>query len=158
MHGIKKKDINREKPERLDGQMIVVREFISELYDKTLFREEVNLSSDLPPSQIKSLSAFRDENKAYAIGELRKNARVKRSTISVMVDRLERDGIAERFREDGDRRIVKVRLTEKGKKIRREFSQKMRREMEKVFSKLTVNERSTLLEYLTGACNILRKI
>jgi DNA-binding MarR family transcriptional regulator len=150
--------VSRVKPEGLNAQMMVVREFISELYDKTLFREETNLSSDLSPSQIRSMSAFQDENKAYSIGELRSNARVKRSTISVMVDRLERDGIAERFREDGDRRIVKVRLTEKGRKIRREFSQKMRREMERVFSKLSANERSTLLEYLTGACNILRKI
>jgi len=148
----------RKKPEDLNAQMMVVREFISELYDKTLFRGEVTLNSDLTPSQIRSMSAFRDENKAYSIGELRKNARVKRSTISVMVDRLERDGIAERFREDGDRRIVKVRLTEKGRKVRREFSQKMRREMGKVFSKLTVNERSKLLEYLTGAGNILKKI
>jgi DNA-binding MarR family transcriptional regulator len=147
-----------KKLSELNAQMMVVREFISELYDKTLFQEEANLGSDLSPSQIKSMSAFQDENKAYAVGELRKNARVKRSTISVMVDRLERDGIAERFREDGDRRIVKVRLTEKGKKIRREFSQKMRRDMERVFSKLTAAERSTLLEYLTGACNILRKI
>jgi len=158
MHAMKKKDMNREKPERLDAQMIVVREFICELYDKTLFQEEANLGSDLSPSQIRSLSAFQDENRAYSIGELRRNARVKRSTITVMVDRLERDSIAERFREDGDRRVVKVRLTDKGKKIRREFFQKMRREMERVFSKLTVDERSTLLEYLTGACHILRKI
>ena len=150
--------MSRAKPKGLNAQMTVVREFISELYDKTLFRGEVTISSDLTPSQIRSMSAFRDENRAYSIGELRKNARVKRSTISVMVDRLERDGIAERFREDGDRRVVKVRLTGKGKKIRREFSRKMRREMGRVFSKLTADERSTLLEYLTGACNILRKI
>jgi DNA-binding MarR family transcriptional regulator len=150
--------VSRTKPEDLNSQLIVVREFIEELFDKTLFREVGNLSSDLSQSQIKSMSAFRDENKAYSIGELRKNARVKRSTISVMVDRLERDGIAERFREDGDRRVVKVRLTEKGKKNRSEFYQKRRKEMEAIFSKLPEKESRALLDYLHKAYQILRKI
>jgi len=146
------------KLDNLDGQMIVVREFIDEFYNKTVFQEEGDLSSDLTASQVKSLFAFREENKAYPIGELGKNARVKRSTITDMVDRLERDGIAERLRDDGDRRVVKVRLTDKGKKIRREFYQKRRQEMEGIFSKLTENEKRTLLDHLRGAYQLLRKI
>ena len=142
----------------LNAQMIVVREFMDAFYDKTVFQDEGNLSSDLTASRIKSLFAFRDENKAYPVGELRKNARVKRSTITDMVDRLERDGIAERLRDDGDRRVVKVRLTEKGKKVRRDFSQKRRKEMEEIFSKLNNDERKKLLDHLAGACQLLKKI
>jgi DNA-binding MarR family transcriptional regulator len=142
----------------LNAQMIVVREFMDEFYDKTVFQDEGNLSSDLTASQIKSLFAFRDENKAYPIGELRRNARVKRSTITDMVDRLESDGIAERLRDEGDRRVVKVRLTEKGKKIRSAFYQKRRKEMETIFSRLTDQERKKLLNHLSEASQILRKI
>jgi len=142
----------------LNAQMIVVREFMDEFYNKTVFQEEGNLSSDLTASQIKSLFAFREEDKAYSIGELRTNARVKRSTITDMVDRLERDGIAERFRDDGDRRVVKVRLTDKGKKTRREFYQKRRKEMGAIFSKLKENEKRLLLHHLNGAYQLLKKI
>jgi DNA-binding MarR family transcriptional regulator len=142
----------------LNAQMIVVREFMDEFYDKTVFQDEGDLSSDLTASRIKSLFAFRDENKAYPVGELRKNARVKRSTITDMVDRLEGDGIAERLRDESDRRVVKVRLTDKGKKIRREFYQKRRKEMETIFSRLTEQEKKKLLSHLIGASQILKKI
>ena len=147
-----------KKPYDLNTQMIVVREFMDEFYNKTVFQEEGNLSSDLTASQIKSLFAFRDENKAYPIGELRKNARVKRSTITVMVDRLEKDRIAERVKDTADRRVVKVQLTDKGKKIRSEFYQKRRKEMEAIFSKLPEKEKRALLDHLHKAYQILRKI
>ena len=143
----------------LDTQMLVVRDFIDEFYNKTVFQQGVRSSgSDLSPTVIKSLYAFQDENKAYPIGELGKNARVKSSTITDMVDRLERDGIAKRFKEDGDRRVIKVRLTEKGKKIRGEFTSKRRKEFEVLFSKLNEKEKKALLNHLKGAYQILRKI
>ena len=147
-----------KKLSELNAQMVVVREFIDEFFDKTLFQEEANLGSELTASQIRTLFAFRDENKAYPIGELRKNARVKRSTITVMVDRLERDGLAERVRDKQDRRVVKVQLTANGKKIRSEFYQKRRKEMEAIFSKLPEKENRALLGYLHKAYQILRKI
>jgi DNA-binding MarR family transcriptional regulator len=147
-----------KKLSELNAQMVVVREFIDEFFDKTLFQEEANLGSELTASQIRTLFAFRDENKAYPIGELRKNARVKRSTITVMVDRLERDGLAERVRDKQDRRVVKVQLTANGKKIRSEFYQKRRKEMEAIFSKLPEKENRALLDYLHKAYQILRKI
>jgi len=155
---MEKRATRTKKLDDLDGQMIVVREFMDAFYDKTVFQDEGNLSSDLTASQIKSLFAFRDADKAYPIGELRRNARVKRSTITDMVDRLEQDGLAERLRDDGDRRVVKVRLTEKGKNIRREFYQKRRKEMETIFSRLTEQERKKLLSHLIGASQILKKI
>jgi len=147
-----------KKLDDLNAQMVVVRQFMDEFYNKTVFQEEGNLSSDLTASQIKSLFAFQDDSKAYPIGELGRNARVKRSTITDMVDRLERDGIAERFREDGDRRVVKVRLTDKGKKIRREFYLKRRKEMEAIFLKLNEDEKKALLNHLKGAYCLLKKI
>ena len=144
--------------EDLEAQMATVREFMDVFYDKTLFQNEQELGSELKASQIRALFAFRDEHAVYTIGELRKNARVKRSTITSMVDRLEQDGLAGRVRDDGDRRVVKVQLTEKGKKIRKEFYQKRRKEMMEVFLKLKREERLTLLNHLRGAYSILKKI
>ncbi len=153
------KSAGSKKVTDLDTQMLVVRDFIDEFYNKTVFQKgNSNSASDLTPTVIKSLYAFQDENKSYPIGELGKNARVKSSTITDMVDRLERDGIANRFKEDGDRRVIKVRLTAKGKKIRREFTSKRRQEFEVLFSKLNEKEKKALLRHLEGAFQILRKI
>jgi len=89
---------------------------------------------------------------------LGKNAGVKSSTITDLVDRLERDGFALRVRDNGDRRVVKVRLTEKGKKIRSSFIRKRRTEFKNLFSKLQEKEIQQLIEHMDGASKILQKI
>ena len=75
-----------------------------------------------------------------------------------MIDRLEKDGIAERIRDDGDRRVVKVRLTDKGKKIKRQFSVKMREGIEEAFAHLSEDEKKILIDHLKGAYQILKRI
>ena len=142
----------------LDYQMFVIKNFMDVLYDKTLFRSDKRLGADLSPSFIKSLFAFPDAHKDYPMGELGKNARVKSSTITDMVDRLERDGFAVRVRDKSDRRVVKVRLTEKGKKIRSAFTRKRRSEFKSLISKLKDIEIRQLINNMDGASKILEKI
>jgi DNA-binding MarR family transcriptional regulator len=147
-----------KKVDGIDAQMLVIRDFIDEFYNKTLFKNGKMMDTDHSPSFIKSLFAFSDEDKEYPIGELGKNTRVKKSTITDMVDRLERDGFAERVRDNGDRRIVKVRLTAKGKKMRREFIKKRREEFRVIFSNLQIQETQKLIYHLDEAYKILKKI
>ena len=146
------------KADSLDAQMFVVRDFMDEFYNKTLFKNSKVLHAELTPSQIKSIFAFEEADKAYPIGRLGKNAQVKRSAITNMVDCLEQEGIAERCRDDGDRRVVKVRLTDKGRKIRGTFIKKRRDEVTKVFSKLSGEDKKALLYHLGEALHILQKI
>jgi DNA-binding MarR family transcriptional regulator len=155
---MQKKKSSGTKMDNLDDQVFVVRDFMDEFYNKTLFLSGKVLNSELTPSQIKSIFAFEEEDKEYPIGKLGKNAQVKRSAITNMVDCLEKEGIAERCRDNGDRRVVKVRLTGKGKKIRREFIQRRRKEVEKIFSKLSGEDKDALLHHLEEAYHILRKI
>ena len=153
------KKLKRSKRlDTLDAKMSVIKDFIAAFYDETLFRNGKKMAADLSPSFIKSLFAFADEDKSYPIGELGENARVKSSTMTDMVDRLERDGIAERIRDNGDRRVVKVRLTTKGKKIRREFSKRRREEFQTLFSQLKEEDTLHLIYHLEEASKILRKI
>jgi len=155
---MKRSNKSRKKAGDLNAQMLVIKDFIDEFYNKTLFQSGKVLNSDLTPSQIKSLFAFRVDDKEYPIGELGRNAQVKSSTMTDMIDRLEKEKIVERIRDDGDRRVVKVRLTDKGKKIKREFTQKTRKGVETAFSKLSEEEIRTLLDHLKGAYQILKKI
>jgi DNA-binding MarR family transcriptional regulator len=142
----------------LSEQMLIIKDFIDEFYNKTVFHGDKGLNSDLTPSQIKSFFAFEKDDHAYPIGELGKNARVKSSTMTDMIDRLEKDGIAERIRDDDDRRVVKVRLTDKGKKIKRQFSVKMREGIEDAFAHLSEGDKKILIDHLKGAYQILKKI
>ncbi len=144
--------------EVLDLRMFVVKDFIDEFYNKTLFQSGKVVNPELTPSQIKSIFAFEEEDKEYPIGKLGKNAQVKRSAITNMIDCLEKEGIAERVRDGKDRRVVKVRLTGKGRKIRREFIQRRRKEVEKIFSKLSEKDKDSLLHHLEKAYHILQKI
>lgn len=153
-----KKKKSTKKLDNLDYQMLVVKDFIDELYHKTLFKNGKTLDTDLNASLIKSLFAFTEQDQEYPIGELGKNVRVKRSTITDMVDRLERDSIAERVRDNGDRRVVRVRLTTKGKKMRRAFRNRRRAELRVLFATLPEKETRALINHLHEACKILKKI
>lgn len=146
------------KMDTIDTQIFVVRDFMDAFYNKTLFQSGKALNAELTPSQIKSIFAFEEEDKAYPMGRLGKNAKVKRSAITNMVDCLEKEGIAERCRDNGDRRVVQVRLTDKGRKIREAFIKKRRDEVTKVFSKLSGEDKKALLYHLGEALHILQKI
>ncbi len=74
-------------------------------------------------SEIKALAAFRGD-KNYTMGELSNNAQVAMPSMTEMIDKLEGHGMAERYRDANDRRVVKVRLTPKGKKLRKELYKK----------------------------------
>jgi len=142
----------------INDRMLVVKDFIDEFYNKTVFQNGKAANSDLTPAQIKSLFAFKEDDREYPIGELGRNARVKSSTITDMIDRLEKEGIAERLKDDGDRRVVKVRLTPKGREIKRQFTVRMRSGFEQAFSKLSEEEKAALLDHLKGAYEILKRI
>jgi DNA-binding MarR family transcriptional regulator len=155
---MRSKENLRTRMGALDTRMFVVKDFIDEFYNKTLFQSGKVVNPELTPSEIKSIFAFEEEDKEYPIGKLGKNAQVKRSAITNMIDCLEKEGIAERVRDGEDRRVVKVRLTGKGRKIRREFIQRRRKEVEKIFSKLSEKDKDSLLHHLEEAYHILQKI
>ncbi len=154
-----KKENNSKKPYDFDDQLIIIKNFIDELFIKTMFQNAQDLiDTDLSPSQIKILFAFKDDEKAYPIGELGRNARIKKSTITYIIDRLEKDGIVERVRDNRDRRVIKVRLSSKAKENKRKFYVRGRKEMKALFTKLSDDEKYKLLRSLEGAYKILSKI
>ena len=145
-------------PEGLDSQMLIIKEFIDEFYDKTVFRSQDRPGADMSPALIKFLFAFHRDDETYPIGTLADNARVKRSTMTDMVDRMENDAIVERFHDEEDRRVVRVRLTPKGKKLRQEFYVKRRQEFEELFSQIKTSDVKSFMHHISEALKILKKI
>ena len=156
---MQKKENNRKKRYDFDDQLIIIKNFVDELFIKTMFQNAQDLiDTDLSPSQLKILFAFKDDEKAYPIGELGRNSRIKKSAITYIIDRLEKDGIVERVRDNKDRRVVKVRLTKKAKENKKKFYLSGRKEVKELFAKLNDDEKYKLLRSLEDAYKILSKI
>ena len=140
-----------------EEKIMEVKDFYIEFFKKTLLMDGRKSGFDFTLSEIKALGAFRWD-KDYTMGELSQNAQVAMPSMTEMVDKLEKHGIAERYRDGNDRRVVKVRLTSKGKRLRKEFMQKRLKEMKEIFGKLSEIELNDLIESLRRARRILEKV
>ena len=67
------------------------------------------------------------------------------SSVSGMVDRLVKQGLAERRRTEKDRRVVFVDISKRGRKVLREILDQRRITTLKLFESLTSEERSAYL-------------
>ena len=143
--------------DEIGDQMIKVKNFFIEFFNKVIRDNGQNLGFDFGISQLKALAAFH-EDKEHTMGELSKNASVTMPSMTEMIDGLERDGIVERWRDSADRRVVKVRLTERGKEMRKKFMLRRRNEFKNIFGKLSKEDRDDLVSALEKVSQVLHKI
>jgi DNA-binding MarR family transcriptional regulator len=151
------KNIEMKEVDEIGEQMIKVKNFFIEFFNKVVRDNGQVLGFDFGISQLKALAAFH-EYQEYTMGELSKNASVTMPSMTEMIDGLERDGIVERWRDSEDRRVVKVHLTEKGKEMRRKFMMRRRNEFKNIFGKLSKEERDDLVNALEKVSTILHKV
>jgi DNA-binding MarR family transcriptional regulator len=80
------------------------------------FSEEAARAEGLEPQQHQMLLAIQalDGGEGPTIGELADHLVIRHHSAVGLVDRLTARGLAERFRGNGDRRQVRVRLTDEG--------------------------------------------
>ena len=108
-------------------------------------------------SQLKAMTAF-SEDSLLSMGELCKMANVKMPSMTEVVDRFEKEGILERIRNNEDRRVVKVKMTAKGKKMHKEVLKRRANELTKMFGVLTTEDRTRLVDSLKNVSEILIKV
>ena len=108
-------------------------------------------------SQLKAMTVF-SEDSLLSMGELCKMANVKMPSMTEVVDRFEQEGILERIRDMEDRRVVKVKMTAKGKKMHKEVLKKRADELTKRFGVLTTEERTSLVDSLKSVSELLTKV
>jgi len=146
-----------QKIDKLEEQILKVKDFFIEFTNRVISFDTRKLRFDFNLSQLKAISAFK-EDKDYTMGELSRNIKVTMPSMTEMIDGLEELGIVERWRDVEDRRVVRVKLTEKGKQMRKEFMVRRREELENIFSKLSVEDWDELINSLEKARQILQKI
>jgi DNA-binding MarR family transcriptional regulator len=148
----------QEDPLRdFEREIMEVKNFYIEFFKKTISINGKETGFDFSLSEMKALAAFRGDND-YTMGELSKNAQVAMPSMTEMIDKLEQKEMAERYRDDNDRRVVKVRLTAQGRRLRKEFMQKRLQDMKVIFGKLSKNELHELVTSLKKAREILEKV
>ena len=108
-------------------------------------------------SQLKAMTAF-SEDSLLSMGELCKMANIKMPSMTEVVDRFEKEEILERIRDNEDRRVVKVKMTAKGKKMHKEVLKRRANELTKMFGVLTTEDRTKLVDSLKNVSEILIKV
>jgi len=141
----------------LEDQMRVAGKFFGEFFRKTLTKPLGN-NKDFTLLELKGLSSFTDRQGEYTMGELSRNAHLPLSNMSMIIDSLEKKGLALRVRDTKDRRVVKVRLTDKGKKMLAEFVSNREKDLEKILGNLSEEDIKDLFASLEKAAEILKKI
>ncbi|MCK5582026.1 MAG: MarR family transcriptional regulator, partial [Candidatus Omnitrophica bacterium] len=85
------------------------------------------------------------------LNELSQRLQIAAPTVTGIVDRLEKSGYVKRTRDKGDRRVVNVDLTAKGKRIARKLKKTVKEKWEGILSKLLKKDQENYV-------SILRKI
>lgn len=154
---IREKAMEVKEADEIGEQMIKIKNFFIDLFNKVIRDNGQILDFDFSISQLKALAAFH-EDKEYTMGELSRNASVTMPSMTEMIDSLEKAKIVERRRDSEDRRVVKVRLTELGKEMRKKFMMKRRNEFKNLFGKLSKKDRKELVNALEKVSTILKKV
>jgi DNA-binding MarR family transcriptional regulator len=152
-----KQIINLKEVEEFGDQLRNWRNFFTEFFNKVIKDSGKISGFDFSISQFKVMAAFREDT-AYTMSELSKNASVTMPTMTEMIDNLERHGIAERIRDLNDRRVVRVCLTDMGKKLRKQFMDRRRDELKAVYCTLSKKDREDLMNGLAKASNVLKRV
>ena len=89
--------------------------------------------------------------------DLSKVLSIQLSSTTVLVDRLIREKMLSRKRDEKDRRVVWVSATPKGKKVITQIMGQKRRSLREIFGVLTAAEREQYLSMITKVFNHLKK-
>ncbi len=93
-----------------------------------------------------------------SLSELSDKIRAQNSTVTGIIDRMEREGLVQRVRSTEDRRVVHIRLTEKGEKLARGIPVEPMVIFRSALGSLTAQETRDLLKVLTKLAKRVKAI
>jgi DNA-binding MarR family transcriptional regulator len=102
----------------------------------------------ITPPQFTALVWLNDEGD-MTIGELSQKMYLACSTMTDLIDRMEKNGVVERVRDDRDRRVVRIHLLEKGAQIIKEVMEARRQYLAEILSHLSDDEALQIKEHLS---------
>ncbi|AXA36634.1 MAG: MarR family transcriptional regulator [Candidatus Hydrogenedentota bacterium] len=106
----------------------------------------------------KRLLYILDLNGPQRMSEIARLSGVTLPAATAVVDRLVEAGLVERHSEPNDRRVVRIALTEKGRKMIASMNSVHERRLRDVLEKLTPEERTALVEHFRSIYDLLTLI
>ncbi|GGN58196.1 MULTISPECIES: MarR family winged helix-turn-helix transcriptional regulator [Oceanobacillus] len=92
------------------------------------------------------------------IGELSNKISLAFSTTTDLVDRMEKNELVERIRDNKDRRVVRIHLLDKGKVIIHEVIEKRQEYLREVLAGFTTEEETVLNEMLDSLYDRMKQV
>jgi DNA-binding MarR family transcriptional regulator len=93
-----------------------------------------------------------------SLSDLSERIRAQNSTVTGIIDRMEREGLVVRTRSTEDRRVIRIRLTEKGARIAREIAVEPMEIFRSALENLSPVEMRDLLKILTKIARRVQSI
>jgi DNA-binding MarR family transcriptional regulator len=135
-----------------------IHQLMLEIFDRILVTEEKALSKgyfhDLSIAEMHTLEGI-GLYESRTMSETAATLEVTTGTLTVAVDRLVRKGYVERQRDLYDRRVVRVRLTRKGKLAYRMHNKFHSLLVERLVDPLNEDQRVVLMNTLTGIAGFI---
>ncbi|ABO67942.1 MULTISPECIES: MarR family winged helix-turn-helix transcriptional regulator [Geobacillus] len=100
---------------------------------------EILTNYPITPPQFVALQWLLEEGD-LTVGELSNKMYLACSTTTDLIDRMERNGLVSRVRDEHDRRVVRIHLLEKGERIIEEVIEKRQRDLARVLENFSDEE------------------
>lgn len=104
-------------------------------------------SFDITPPQLEALLVLREFGD-LTMGELCGKMYLACSTATDLIDRMERNELIERVRDTNDRRVIRLKVLEKGARVIDEVLEVRREYLSNILSELNVSEKERLIHSL----------
>lgn len=127
-----------------------MRELLIALGRRRPLRDPISTTMEemeLTPPQLHAL-LWLGHDGPLTMGDLARRSGITEKTITGVVDRLERLGLAERVRGEADRRVVRARLTRKGGSTYRRLDVLMRQKLRQLLGRLDAADRRDLFRII----------
>jgi DNA-binding MarR family transcriptional regulator len=104
--------------------------------------------TDLAPSYGNILTVLYDNEGSLRIKDIGDLLGKEKSTMTTLINNLEKHGYVEKVRDENDRRNTYVRLTDKARRIENEFNEISAAVQERAYNNFSKNEKDELLRLL----------
>ncbi len=127
------------------GQIARIREQANLLIEAELRRRSI---AGIVPAHGAVLAFLFQQSRPVPIKTVVENVRRVKSTVTVMINTLEKHGYVRKLPSESDNRVTYVELTPKGRRFRRDFEEISRVLLNKIYGDMSEKDRERLVRQL----------
>ncbi len=111
---------------------------------------------EITPPQFEALLLLRQHGD-MTIGELGNKMYLASSTATDLIDRMERNGLVERVRDGKDRRVVRLRMLDKGREMILRVMESRRIYLDKILASVSEEDKKVLVSSLQSIYDLMKE-